>query len=201
MFKNLTIALLTTTLLTTPALAGTQDVICLQQGLLDAGFDPNGVDGGIGNSTRSAVADWSEANPDADLPVLSNATARAWCSVFTPTSTSELISLDFSRGVPTPTTFGTDISFLGSTLMVGEDTYQLVETDLEWLNSKLHPMANAITLKFDEDPTTMPEHLADEKTVIYQNMGNTVGFAIFAGIAVYFTFEGGEHISTTILKI
>lgn len=38
---------------TAPALASNA-ISCTQQGLLDAGFDPNGIDGKIGRGTRAA---------------------------------------------------------------------------------------------------------------------------------------------------
>ena len=62
-------------------------VKCIQQGLLDAGFDPNGVDGAIGNGTRGAASAW-HTDTGSDLPELNRNTnlpdLRDWCYSLTP---------------------------------------------------------------------------------------------------------------------
>lgn len=57
---------------------------CVQQGLLDAGFDPNGVDGAIGGGTRNAAEEYlGSKGSDVTLPPLSAETATQWCTVLT----------------------------------------------------------------------------------------------------------------------
>lgn len=75
--------LMTLGALTTSAFAqGMATMACAQQGLLDKGFDPNGVDGQFGNGTRVASQAYLDANPDSTLPPLSNdeAIAGQWCN-------------------------------------------------------------------------------------------------------------------------
>lgn len=60
-------------------------VKCIQQGLLDAGHDPNGVDGGIGPGTMNAAKSWQEANLSNQLGELTREATpselRDWCFV------------------------------------------------------------------------------------------------------------------------
>lgn len=76
-----------------PSLAQAQDVKralvkCVQQGLLDAQFDPNGVDGRVGGGTLAAALAWQDANPGADLIELNReptpVTLRNWCYTLSP---------------------------------------------------------------------------------------------------------------------
>lgn len=57
------------------------DVKCVQEGLLAAGFDPNGIDGAIGGGTRSAAAKYSKAM-GGSLPVLNLQSSAQWCRQF-----------------------------------------------------------------------------------------------------------------------
>lgn len=60
------------------AAMATEEVRCVQQALLDGGFDPNGVDGTLGNGTRAAAEAYGAAVPS-DLPPLEAETAGLWC--------------------------------------------------------------------------------------------------------------------------
>ncbi len=60
-----------------PAVAGT-DVKCVQRALLDAGHDPNGIDGAIGGGTLAAAASYLAAT-GLNLPKLTGANATQWC--------------------------------------------------------------------------------------------------------------------------
>lgn len=79
--------ILTVTLLITSSLIGfaaastTADIKCVQQGLLDAGYDPNGVDGAIGNGTKKALANWVKENPN-ELAPITRSNAAHWCRLF-----------------------------------------------------------------------------------------------------------------------
>lgn len=54
----------------------------LQQALLDAGFDPNGVDGAMGRGTKSAFeAFWEEQKLNIDHRVLSREGVKYWTNV------------------------------------------------------------------------------------------------------------------------
>jgi len=53
---------------------------CAQQALLDAGFDPNGVDGAPGGGARRALAAWGKAN-GLNLPSFTRAAASQVCQV------------------------------------------------------------------------------------------------------------------------
>ena len=64
------------------AAAGTADIRCVQQGLQNGGFDPNGVDGVIGPGTAAAAAAYLADNPGSGLPALAPATAASWCGAF-----------------------------------------------------------------------------------------------------------------------
>ncbi|MFK7877489.1 MAG: peptidoglycan-binding protein [Paracoccaceae bacterium] len=67
-------------LMTSTAFAFAQraDVLCVQQSLLDAGHDPNGVDGVFGRGTRTASISYLEASAR-NLPDLSIVSAATWC--------------------------------------------------------------------------------------------------------------------------
>ena len=55
---------------------------CAQQALLDAGFDPKGVDGAPGNGARAALEGWSQAN-GVPLPTFTRDTAPQICHALT----------------------------------------------------------------------------------------------------------------------
>lgn len=74
-------ALALTLITSSIAHADRSDVICVQKALLDAGHDPNGVDGEIGPGTTSAAASYVSATGIA-LPDLSRQTAPIWCGYF-----------------------------------------------------------------------------------------------------------------------
>lgn len=57
------------------------DIKFTQQGLLDAGHDPNGVDGAIGKGTKRAAANY-QAAPEINLPDIDLATVANWCRHF-----------------------------------------------------------------------------------------------------------------------
>lgn len=57
------------------------EIKCVQRGLQDAGFDPNGIDGAIGRGTKAAaLAYWVDVG--INLPKLSNKSSAQWCRVF-----------------------------------------------------------------------------------------------------------------------
>lgn len=61
------------------------DIECAQQGLLNAGFDPNGVDGAIGNGTKKAAGNY-KAEKAKSLDDLSMASVAEWCRHFSATN-------------------------------------------------------------------------------------------------------------------
>lgn len=73
--------LATATLFPTTAYAALNTIKCVQQGLQDAGHDPNGIDGAIGRGTKTAAASFIETTGIA-LPELTSTTATQWCRVF-----------------------------------------------------------------------------------------------------------------------
>jgi len=64
------------------------DIRCVQQGLLDAGHNPNGVDGKVGGGTRKAAAAYLQS-ASATLPALSAKNAPQWCRHFQASKASE----------------------------------------------------------------------------------------------------------------
>ena len=60
------------------AFAADTGVECVQQALLDRGFDPNGVDGRIGDGTRSALTDF-EQTAQTGLSEMNRENAWTWC--------------------------------------------------------------------------------------------------------------------------
>jgi peptidoglycan hydrolase-like protein with peptidoglycan-binding domain len=60
-----------------------ENVECVQQALLQAGFDPNGVDGMVGGGTRRAAMAWRTENNAELLPELDIESSTLWCSVLT----------------------------------------------------------------------------------------------------------------------
>lgn len=57
------------------------DIKCVQQGLLDAGHEPRGIDGKIGGGTRKAASAFLES-VSANLSALSSKSAPEWCRYF-----------------------------------------------------------------------------------------------------------------------
>ena len=70
---------------------------CGQQALLDAGFDPNGVDGAPGAGARRALVEWSMAN-DITMPAFTRENASQICYVLT---ASQPYHADLKRGTMT----------------------------------------------------------------------------------------------------
>jgi hypothetical protein len=82
--RFLSLALLSLFFSAAVAHAASYVVRCVQQGLLDAGFDPNGVDGSLGRGTIIGSEKYQEAKGGGKaLPPLSADTARHWCIALT----------------------------------------------------------------------------------------------------------------------
>ncbi len=79
---------------------------CAQQFLLDAGFNPRGVDGAPGNGARAALADWSSSN-DYPMPPFSLEYAFYICQTLTAApSHFEKVSGGFVNVSSIPFSFG-----------------------------------------------------------------------------------------------
>ena len=111
-----------------------EDIKCVQQGLLDAGFDPNGVDGAIGNGTKSAITRWGKAE-QFNLLTFSLKTAASWCRVFQRNAPESIIPIGLYRAVFTERTNNKSINRCGMLQVDYENghlyRYGLCDTSLE----------------------------------------------------------------------
>ncbi|WP_137701748.1 peptidoglycan-binding domain-containing protein [Marimonas lutisalis] len=73
-------AVLAVFLVVAPAVAQADTIVkCVQQGLKEAGFNPRGIDGVIGENTLDAAQEWAEKT-SAGLPDLTEETTPRWCA-------------------------------------------------------------------------------------------------------------------------
>ena len=83
--------------LTVGAFAADENVRCVQQFLLDNGYNPGPADGGFGPKTAAAAGEYLAGKDDSSLPKFSKATAKQWCTTLVPPLT--LVDGHWSIGI------------------------------------------------------------------------------------------------------